>query len=92
MTINFSKIEVKRIDGTVEVVDISKTLAEGVYYSTKSLGMKIWSEKLFQNPISEVDETTKQGILAFLDFETLGVVVVEGIKSAIEKVGPEPKK
>ena len=57
--VDFSKLPIRQLDGSVTEHDFSKELAQAIFANTQSLSEHSFSLDLFKNPIVELTDENK---------------------------------
>ena len=57
--VDFSKLPIRQLDGTIIEHDFSKELAQAIFANTQSLSEHSFSIDLFKNPIVELTDENK---------------------------------
>ena len=57
--VDFSKLSIRQLDGSVTEHDFSKELAQAIFANTQSLSEHSFSLDLFKNPIVELTDENK---------------------------------
>jgi len=84
MEIDFSKIKIKELSGDYSVVDLHKLVSEQLYYSTRSLGMKLLAERIYKEPNQTISDEELPPFQDFLKSERLPAVIVSAIQDEID--------
>ena len=57
--VDFSKLPIKQLDGSIVQHDFSKELAQAIFSNTQSISEHAFSVDLFKNPIVELTDENK---------------------------------
>lgn len=79
--INLKAVKITAIDGKVQSVDLSKEIANGIYFQTKDLGVAEKARELYKSGECKTDEAFTNAVKEFVD-RAYGAVV----KAAVEEV------
>ena len=64
--IDFRKIEVKTLDGTPQVLDMSKELGNAIYAKTMDLGELELAREIYKNGEVEIDEVQAETLIRII--------------------------
>lgn len=76
MIIDFRKIQVKNIEGTVEPFDISKVLGNTIYQKTADLGELELAQQIYKNGEVELSPEQAERIKEYVKTNFVAVVQV----------------
>lgn len=85
MKVNFSKVEVKDVEGNKSTVDIAKELGNQIYKKTADLGELETAREIYKNGVIEVD-TEKAAMLSRYVREGFLAFVQESICPVLEGI------
>lgn len=80
--INLKQVAVTAIDGSEQKVDFSKEIANGIYFSTKDLGVAEKARELYKNGECDKDEQIVSAIREAVE-RMYGAVVKAAVEAAI---------
>lgn len=61
-TINFKKVEIKGIDGSLQMVDISSDIAQVLYYNTNSIAAVSAALDVYKTGCANLDKETAAAV------------------------------
>lgn len=94
-TINFNKVEIKGIDGTVRTVDIAKDMANVLYYQTNNIAAVSVALDIYKTGCAELDAETATAVKAVVKQNFTAIVqlalnpILEEIINGKTKIHPD---
>lgn len=86
MIVDFRKIEVEtNFDGTKEVIDISKQLANYAKMKTSDIAFEDFCREIYYNGEVEVNETNKKELLRIVNESQFFAYIKRGIINILNK-------
>lgn len=80
--INLKEVSITLIDGTVQATDLSKEIANGIYFSTRDLGVAEKARELYRTGECGNDEQITSAIREFVG-KSYGAVVQTAVEACL---------
>lgn len=74
MKVDFRKVELKDIEGNIEIYDLSKELGNAIYKKTADLGELDLAQRIYKQGEVEIDDAEKEVIKKYVKQNFLAFV------------------
>lgn len=75
-TINFKKVEIKGIDGSLQMVDIASDIAQVLYYNTNSIAAVSVALDVYKTGCANLDKETAAAVKAVVKQNFTAIVQI----------------